>query len=67
MEVQLLSDNQHENQNSNITAYFSKSVITQKNTCLFQKPKLQINLSLPDMMHHLCFNINNLKRYNREK
>jgi len=58
MEVQLSSDNQHENQNSNITAYFLKPDVTQKNTCLFQKPKTQISLSLPDIIHHLCFNIN---------
>jgi len=49
----------YEHDKTNITNYFSKSDITSKNTCLFQKPKLQINLSLPDMMHHLCFNINN--------
>jgi hypothetical protein len=47
------------NETSNITTYFLKSDITSKNTHLFQKQKPQINLSLPDMMHHLCFNINN--------
>jgi hypothetical protein len=41
---------------NDITDYFSKSVSATKERKLGYSPQI-INLSFPDMLHHLCFNI----------